>query len=1451
MRFRILTFALALFGLTSCIKDRPIDINKDLTFVVSISVPNLPNTKAIDHGSAHDNKVDEICILLFKPGPGGAWDGYAQAFAIEDFGAGHDNWKKFKVSIEQGSYKALFIANATDRINALCDLSNGTYRSDNTDIDMANIQTRLQGVSILPRARYNADTTDIAGGYHPFYLSSEFIDLTIPLTVDYSQDPIKLTRDVARINFEVANPTLSGAITLDEIHLCNYNTNDYIVPAAGWWTLPPAPLFAPYSGVTRPISWQTGPATSVIYSVANGAIKSNKCVQEIFTYENKADTLCLLIKTSSVTVNGVTQNTPRWYKVDFRYKDLTDNKIKPVNILRNYSYLLTVTDVKNFGHATAQEAFDAAPEGLVIDMDAGIDDPGLNYIKYNGTYRLSVDKIQVFFYHNGGTEPLQVFTNYSNGWTIDPASFTGGWLTASAVTPALGPPNIVPPAKINITTAAFSGTAPRTASFKVSAGALSHTIEVIQFPAVPNIPDNFSAVVTPFVGAFWKAEQWGERLIRIPRPASNTLDGAWMAAVLEGRDWIVLDTLKSVDNTIWTASPQYSGNGAGFDAINGVYGTETIVQGDLGTGLGQRPDIYFRIGLKTAYTPTPTEPVRYGVVLLWNRGVTGYTQRIWIRQGEGVDYLMRPNDAGTNLSGVPLRPDVVRFSPYNLSASSFNTPLPLNGGQFTDYPSQAGAFFQWANANNLRYAYPPVGSVSNWQNNYPSLYWMGGATPLSDAHETCPPGFSRPMDGSATGPNTAGPVAGSEVRQSLWQNPVAGLAAPTPANSAAGYYADGFFDRRLITTSASGNLLTAVSPTGNDVAYKGSLYFNTSSFASLFFPLAGSRLNSDGTLNYTGFQGHYWSASSYDATQSWRMYLLTVAPLVSAQMSYTLRSHGLSIRCVECIGVQSVTLAAGSNSAAIGSTLSLTAASVPPNSTNVRYLWEYNVDGGWTALATTTVNTYSSRVFREGTNLYRVTAYNGCGNALSNVVSVTGTMPLGPEPEPNILMYAGAFWRANQRGERLIRINVGAANLNNSGPWVASVSFVDAGWNPVSDGVVLSNAKTSDTYAYSTTPYPTGGGSLPNKTVNWAENFQVYPASDTTFIMGNAPANTYIEFRIGLKTTYSATSTAPARYAVVMLFYGDNKVRRLFLRQGEGADYLMRPGDAGTGVPAGRPTARKIASFNLKHPQNIICTHRNSANFGTNYGVFTEFPSMSGFIFSFNSGSPMFGTGAINGLGVGGWSNQLEINGWWSGMNFNPETCPPGYHRPNDGPTASAGQATVANSEMRQSFWVDPPAGVVNGSSPSVKTNSTGGIYADGYFDRGVIDLTGSGTNSAGKNTVYYNNGLFTPAPTVVGNGTTPPVLDRVFVAASGRLFFNPSTNASLFMPATGVTNQTTGSVSSVGEVGGYWTSTSYGNSSSSYGSLLQFDIDDSANGNVFMGSYQGRHMQPIRCVAN
>ena len=414
---------------------------------------------------------------------------------------------------------------------------------------------------------------------------------------------------------------------------------------------------------------------------------------------------------------------------------------------------------------------------------------------------------------------------------------------------------------------------------------------------------------TQWVGAFWKDNQTGERIIASPEDPSNP-GALWTATVDPACDWLVLEANGGYDPGLGTVAP---GDAESYQ----VQGNATSVSG---TG-----DILFRIGVTGTDTRTTTpdhkypdgsdgKAPRYATVTLTVDGIpTPYI--LYCRQGEAADYVFTQSDtyndpdhtAATNI----LRLLAKKFSPYNLTDATLSESVTSHqagyqGGSFVDYPTKAGAFFQWGQSSNETYAYhpaKPVGATSPWTTGNTSTYWDD----MKTDHETCPDGWRRPNDGvtdalqtisnsnTSTSDYTSNNIYLSEMRQSLYAVPKNGITQTT--GRALGYYADGYFDRRPIVASATGEANTAVSPDTKDVAYIGVLFFNAANGnRSLFAPAAGvrdSRSSRSGSLGDSGFGGKYWSSSS-----SMNNGISLTFYSIYTFMLTDLRSNGFCVRCV-------------------------------------------------------------------------------------------------------------------------------------------------------------------------------------------------------------------------------------------------------------------------------------------------------------------------------------------------------------------------------------------------------------------------------------------------------------------------------------------------------------------------------------------------------------------------
>jgi hypothetical protein len=400
-----------------------------------------------------------------------------------------------------------------------------------------------------------------------------------------------------------------------------------------------------------------------------------------------------------------------------------------------------------------------------------------------------------------------------------------------------------------------------------------------------------------YVGAFWRHDQIGERVIRFTPDPGNR--GAWSAEVV----W--MDSRWSEDDGVVLAAGGSRGSTVGTDELSvwdadaehfPVAGDATFINGMTDAA---NPEVVFRIGLKSAYNPTVAHQVRYAVVM-----VTYGTkkQKLFLRQGEYDDYLMTRSDPVAT-GGIASRTKVVKFSPYNLTAATLYAPADVSGtvpavnpGRFTEFPTQGGVFFQWASTDpdRQRMAWPIIGTATNWNASYSTDYW----NTLAPAHETCPPGYRRPTDGSTTAAEYATSISNSEIRQSLWWQPQTGSFGSDKTNNIWGYYADGYFDRHPLVTTPWATL-SAVNDNSREVGYIGTLFYNpvTESDhynASLFFPAGGWR-DAGGALTGSGRGGHYWTTSTRSADNAW---ILWIRNDWYVGMWEDQKSYGLYVRCV-------------------------------------------------------------------------------------------------------------------------------------------------------------------------------------------------------------------------------------------------------------------------------------------------------------------------------------------------------------------------------------------------------------------------------------------------------------------------------------------------------------------------------------------------------------------------
>ncbi len=351
------------------------------------------------------------------------------------------------------------------------------------------------------------------------------------------------------------------------------------------------------------------------------------------------------------------------------------------------------------------------------------------------------------------------------------------------------------------------------------------------------------------VGAFWRHDQSGERIVKI-QPSQTEDLGEWRAFVYQ------MDANWDSNTDIRLSTDASNVN---YDDDAEEHQVTTLSQSISGT-CGVDNPIVFKIGLteddwdmKSNVTGFYT-PARYAVVMLIYANSTKY-QLIYLRQGEDPDYLFSKYDTYTNKAGVSVnRAYATKLSPYNLTAQSWKDETPdattkifaaepvsvvlqlqyadspdatKTKGTFVDYPSQVGGYITPSTYSN--HAYYLLNATDNYSSSTIAMPWVQAyyeASPkgVSSADGTRTFDYERPNAGMDTAFDPTYDGAKSQFAHSLFYDPL-----NNGTNCQSGYYADGFHDRRQVGKQY----------TTRNMSSTGMLFYNPSSNASVFLPAGG------------------------------------------------------------------------------------------------------------------------------------------------------------------------------------------------------------------------------------------------------------------------------------------------------------------------------------------------------------------------------------------------------------------------------------------------------------------------------------------------------------------------------------------------------------------------------------------------------------------------------------
>lgn len=821
-----------------------------------IPIPN-PETRSLT--GIQENMIQSIDVLSFRINPDNTEDFVYYTAGKLLSGAGTSK-QTFLAKVKITPYKQRFvvITNARDEVMKLI----GSVEWAKTPKD-----GMLKMLEFTNRASDHKWNVSDPARYIPFPMWGE---MQIPQVITPSStsiDGIPMLRMVAKIDVVIAeSDAVSGKnprdnFKLTEVYLYNTKDKGHIVPDRNTLVFStPGNLIVNKPTIPSvPNNWK-GPLK---YTSSN----ETSLINEVYTLEAKAADLATnpldatgLVIGGYYSKDGINwDKTPSYYRLDIMTTDKTTTR----DILRNHNYLLNITQVNGPGNPSVEIAWNSkVPIDMMVAEWSVQAVPGdMNKRQLNTSVAkvtiTGITSSRIYFWSDQPTVKVEETGYTGASGTIpfsvnhffDDLAVTGAATTTSMFQydPQSGE------GYMDIATISAKELSSDVRRIYLNAGGLRR--EIIVNTTITSSPRLFGDF--PWVGTFHRSNEVGERVIYSDHV------GKWSARVEDPQgkgSFVVLSKIPGNNTNLRTESP---GNAEDYPVVNGV------------KSVNGNDRIFFRVGMTSVYRPTAAAPARYAKIIV---KYSGGEATIYVRQGEEADYLMRNGDAPTGNSDISARQRTLarKFSPYNLTDAKGRPDRvgEISGTKyvFTDYPSQAGYYFQW----DKTYAWYPDGLSSiDWIRTNNSGLWE----PNKALYESCPPGYHRPADGSTSAYVTLPKAKESEIRQSLYLNP----RDATPgsgefriwghedsANSMWGYYADGFFDRRPTRSSISGEKFTVVA-SGAQLAYIGRLFYNPYTNASLFFPASGIRYDGvlldipKGRIESAGSRAYFWTTTKYSS----------------------------------------------------------------------------------------------------------------------------------------------------------------------------------------------------------------------------------------------------------------------------------------------------------------------------------------------------------------------------------------------------------------------------------------------------------------------------------------------------------------------------------------------------------------------------------------------------------
>lgn len=364
-----------------------------------------------------ENKVDNLYILAFKVDPDTGNETFEYYVAAKQVtptdGTRQSTWTA-SLKVKEHNQTFVMVANALG--------TNSKVNEQITDLvkEGATNKVGLEKMEVLKGLTEMLAQDEIENGFnatsHPLtmYGQTEPVKIGLDKTTTLT---VALHRIVARVQVRFdGNAAVAAKFSAQEVYLYNFNNRARVIPAflqettdtdyEQTATIPDGAELYPKT--------QDGTETVPTYTVTNNAVENTIYMFEAAQPQAATDAAKHL-KRPCLIVKGVYEGKDCYYRVDFAKAGANGN-VTYMDLVRNHSYNITVTNVSGRGSDTAHEALKSKAANITASVIEWNDNTVGN-IEFEGDRVLGIATKEYELMKAGGVRLQQVRATANLEWT--------------------------------------------------------------------------------------------------------------------------------------------------------------------------------------------------------------------------------------------------------------------------------------------------------------------------------------------------------------------------------------------------------------------------------------------------------------------------------------------------------------------------------------------------------------------------------------------------------------------------------------------------------------------------------------------------------------------------------------------------------------------------------------------------------------------------------------------------------------------------------------------------------------------------------------------------------------------------------------------------------------------------------------------------------------------------